>query len=241
MTQHRSIVAYIRVSTKRQGRSGLGLEAQQEAIDAYRRENGGCLLATYKEVETGKTTDADRPELQKAIAHARRSHAILCVAKLDRLARNAAFLLTLQASGLPMVFLDLPGANEFTVGVMALVAQHEAKLISERTKAALAAYKRRGGKLGGQLPQCRHNLSEKARAKGRRLASKAISEKAREAYADLLSTMLEWREDGMTLQAIADRLNEEGQTTRRGKPWNHVQVMRVLDRAAAFRAVAANC
>jgi len=222
------IIAYIRVSTKRQGRSGLGLEAQQEALDAYRCESGSCVLATYREVETGKT--ADRPELARAIAHARRSGAILCVAKLDRLARNAAFLLTLQASGLPMVFLDLPGANEFTVGIMALVAQHEARLISERTKAALQAYKRRGGLLGAALPQCR-NLTDEARAKGRRAASKAITEKARQAYADLLPAMLEWRGTGMSQQAVADRLNQQGHTTRRGRPWSQVQVLRVLDRA----------
>jgi len=223
-------IGYIRVSTKRQGRSGLGLEAQQEALDAYRRENGGRILATYKEVETGKTTDADRQELARAIAHAKRSGATLAVAKLDRLARNAAFLLTLQASGLPMVFLDLPGANEFTIGVMALVAQHEAKMISERTKAALAAYKKRGGKLGAALPQCRHNLSEKARAKGTRAAAKARTEYARQAYVDLVPIMLEWRESGLSQQAIADKLNEQGHTTRRGKPWNQVQVMRVLAR-----------
>ena len=141
----KNIIAYYRVSTQKQGRSGLGLEAQQEALKTYQVESKARLLASYKEVETGKS--ADRPELNRAIAHARRSGATLVVAKLDRLSRNAAFLLTLQASGLPMVFLDLPGANEFTVGIMALVAQHEARLISERTKAALAAYKRRGGHL----------------------------------------------------------------------------------------------
>ena len=222
------IIAYIRVSTKRQGRSGLGLEAQQEALDAYRRENGCRVLATYREVETGKS--ADRPELARAIAHAKRSGATLVVAKLDRLARNAAFLLTLQASGLPMAFLDMSGANEFTVGVMALVAQHEAKLISDRTRAALQAYKRRGGLLGGGRPECR-NLTEKARARGRKAASSVIAERAKQAYADLLPTMREWRAAGMSQQAIADRLNTEGQTTRRGKPWNQVQVMRVLDRA----------
>jgi DNA invertase Pin-like site-specific DNA recombinase len=228
MVKNPSIVAYIRVSTKRQGRSGLGLEAQQEALKGYQRECGGRVLATYKEVETGKS--ADRPELAKAIAHAKRSGATLVVAKLDRLARNAAFLLTLQASGLPMVFLDLPGANEFTVGVMALVAQHEAKLISERTTAALAAYKRRGGRLGAALPQCR-NLTDKARRKGNRAASKAIADGARQAYTDLLPTMQEWRQSGLSQQGIADKLNAEGQTTRRGRPWNQVQVMRVLDRA----------
>ncbi len=224
----KKIVAYIRVSTKRQGRSGLGLEAQQEALDAYRRENGGRVLATYKEIETGKS--ANRPELTKAIAHAKRSGAVLAVAKLDRLARNAGFLLTLQSSGLPMVFLDLPGANEFTVGIMALVAQHEAKAISERTKAALAAYKRRGGLLGGSRPECR-NLTDKARRKGQRAASKVIAERAREAYVDLLPSMVEWREADWTQREIADELNRIGHTTRRGKPWSQVQVMRVLDRA----------
>jgi DNA invertase Pin-like site-specific DNA recombinase len=224
----KSIVGYIRVSTKRQGRSGLGLEAQEETLRAYQKENGVRRLATYTEVESGKR--ADRPELAKAVAHAKRSGATLVVAKLDRLARNAGFLLSLQSSGLPMVFLDLPGANEFTVGVMALVAQHEARMTSERTKAALAAYKRRGGKLGAALPQCR-NLTDRARARGRRAAAKANAEKADQAYTDILPAMLEWREAGMSQQAIADRLNAEGQTTRRGRPWSQVQVMRVLGRA----------
>lgn len=222
------IVAYIRVSTRRQGRSGLGLEAQQQALHEYQQENGGRVLAIYREVETGKS--ADRPELNRAIAHAKRSGATLVVAKLDRLSRNAAFLLTLQSSGLPMVFLDLPGANEFTVGVMALVAQHEARLVSERTRAALQAYKRRGGLLGASLVQCR-NLSDKARRKGVKAASKVISERARQAYTDLLPTMQEWRNGGLSQQTIADRLNQQGQTTRRGRPWNQVQVMRVLGRA----------
>src|SRR5208283_3256326 len=172
------LVAYIRVSTKRQGRSGLGLEAQQEALDTYRRDHGGRVLATYREVETGKS--ADRPELARAIAHAKRSGATLVVAKLDRLARNAAFLLALQASGLPMAFLDLPGANEFTIGVMALVAQHEARMISERTKAALAAYKRRGGLLGGSRPECR-NLTQAGRKRGARASGAAAARMASEA------------------------------------------------------------
>jgi DNA invertase Pin-like site-specific DNA recombinase len=228
MVKTACFIPYYRVSTKRQGRSGLGLEAQQQAVADYQREHGGRLLASYTEVESGKSTS--RPELANAIAHCRRSGAKLVVAKLDRLARNAAFLLTLQSSGLPMVFLDLPGANEFTVGVMALVAEHEARLISSRTKAALQAYKRRGGLLGGSLPECR-NLTDKARAKGRRAASRAISEKARTAYTDLLPAMREWHDAGMSQQAIADRLNSDGQTTRRGCPWSQVQVMRVLARA----------
>jgi DNA invertase Pin-like site-specific DNA recombinase len=222
------LVAYIRVSTKRQGRSGLGLEAQQEALDAYRRENAGRVLATYREIETGKT--ADRPQLARAIAHAKRSGATLVVAKLDRLARNAAFLLTLQASSLKMLFLDLPGANEFTVGVMALVAQHEARMISERTKAALAAYKRRGGLLGGSRPECR-NLTQAGRKRGAKAAGATTARMADEAYVDLLPTLKEWTAAGRSQQAIADELNRQGHTTRRGKPWNQVQVMRVLARA----------
>ncbi|MGA2621979.1 MAG: recombinase family protein [Thermoguttaceae bacterium] len=245
------LVGYIRVSTKRQGRSGLGLEAQQEALDTYRRDHGGRVLATYREIETGKT--ADRPELARAIAHAKRSGATLVVAKLDRLARNAAFLLTLQASGLPMVFLDLPGANEFTVGVMALVAQHEAQLISQRTKDALAAYKKRrkvskrireaypdgvpdeivvatAGKLGASLPQCR-NLTQQARKTGAQAAGRAVKKEADQAYVDLLPQMVEWRAARWSQQHIADELNQQGHTTRRGKRWNQVQVMRVLARA----------
>ena len=126
-----------------------------------------------------------------------------------------------------MAFLDLPGANEFTVGVMALVAQHEAKMISDRTKAALAAYKRRGGLLGASRPECR-NLTKAARARGRQAASQVIAERARQAYADLLPAMQEWRQAGLTQQAIADKLNEQGQTTRRGNPWSQTQVLRVL-------------
>lgn len=223
----KTIIAYVRVSTKRQGRSGLGLEAQRQALEEYAQSIGARVLRVYVEIETGKT--ADRPELTRAIAHAKRSKATLVVAKLDRLARNAGFLLMLQASGLPMVFLDLPGANEFTIGVMALVAQHEAKMISDRTRAALAAYKRRGGLLGASRPECR-NLTPRARAKGRKAASAAISDSAREAYADLLPAMREWRDAGLSQQAIADRLNEQGHTTRRGKPWSQAQVMRVLSR-----------
>jgi DNA invertase Pin-like site-specific DNA recombinase len=131
-----------------------------------------------------------------------------------------------------MVFLDLPGANEFTVGVMALVAQHEAKLISERTKAALAAYKRRGGLLGGTRPECR-NLTQAGRKRGANAAGAAAARMANEAYVDLLPTLKEWKAGGWSQQAIADELNRQGHTTRRGKPWNQVQVMRVLARVAS--------
>ena len=222
------LIAYRRVSTQEQGQSGLGLEAQEAAIARFSTQHGGRTLKTYTEVETGKRSD--RPELLKAISHAKRSGATLVMSKLDRLARNAPFLLTLQKSGLPLVFCDLAGANEFTVGIMALVADNEAQLISKRTKEALAAYKARGGLLGASLPQCR-NLTQKARERGAKAAGEAVKAQAEEAYQDLSPVMVEMREQGSTLQQIAASLNEQGHTTRRGKPWNHVQVMRVLERS----------
>jgi DNA invertase Pin-like site-specific DNA recombinase len=203
----------------------LGLGAQAEAVSDFQREHGGRLLAAYKEVETGKR--ADRPELARALAHAKRSGAMLVVAKLDRLARNVAFTSALMDAGVDFVACDQPHANRLTLHILAAVAEHEARMISERTKAALAVCKQRGTLLGGSRPECR-NLTDKARAKGRANASKVIAEQAREAYADLLPTMQEWRSAGMTQQAIADRLNAEEQTTRRGKSWTQVQVMRVL-------------
>ena len=221
-------VGYMRVSTKGQGESGLGLEAQRAALESYVRDAKGTLLMVYTEVESGKR--ADRPELAKAIAHARRSKATLCVAKLDRLSRNVEFLARVMNSGCEFAAADMPAANRFMLHVMAAVAEHEAKAISERTKAALTAYKARGGKLGAELEQCR-NLTQEARQKGAQRAGEAVARNANEAYADLLPAMQSERAKGMTLAGIAEKLTNEGHTTRRGKPWNAVQVARVLDRA----------
>jgi DNA invertase Pin-like site-specific DNA recombinase len=144
------IVAYYRVSTKKQGKSGLGLEGQQTTVAEYVRQHAGNLIAEYVEVETGKSKD--RPELLKAIAHAKRSKATLVVAKLDRLARNVAFTSALMESSIDFVACDNPHANRFTIHILAAVAEHEAEQISQRTKAALAAAKRRGVKLGSAPP-----------------------------------------------------------------------------------------
>lgn len=222
-----AVIGYMRVSTKGQGESGLGIEAQRAAVEAYAKQTGATLTMCYTEVETGKL--ADRPELAKALAHARRSKATLVVAKLDRLARNVAFLSALMDSKAPFVACDNPHANRLTLHILAAVAEAEAVAISQRTKAALAAYKARGGKLGAQLPQCR-NLTEEARVKGAHRAGLAVAKAAAEAYADLLPVLAELRNKGLSLQAIADALNGQGHTTRRGKPWNPVQVSRVLDR-----------
>jgi len=225
-----AIIGYLRVSTKGQGESGLGIEAQKAAVEAYAKQTGATLTTCYLEVESGKL--ADRPELAKALAHARRSKATLVVAKLDRLARNVAFLSAMMDSTVPFVACDNPHANRLTLHILAAVAEAEAVAISQRTKAALAAYKARGGKLGGALAQCR-NLTQEAREKGAQRAGLAVARNALEAYADLLPTVRELRGKGMPLQAIASKLNTEGHTTRRGRPWNPVQVARVLDRAEA--------
>src|SRR5262245_4174009 len=202
-----AVIGYLRVSTKGQGESGLGIEAQRAAVQAYVRQSGGTLARCYTEVESGKL--ADRPELTKALAHCRRSKATLVVAKLDRLARNVAFLSALMDSKVPFVACDNPHANRLTLHILAAVAEAEAVAISQRTKAALAAYKVRGGKLGGELPQCR-NLTPEATAKGRQRSAEARAVAAVEAYTDLAPIMADMRSNGATLQAIADELNRQG-------------------------------
>ena len=223
------IIGYLRVSTKGQGESGLGIEAQRSAVEAYAKQNGADFIHWYTEVESGKR--ADRPELAKALAHCRRSKQTLVVAKLDRLARNVAFLSALMDSKAPFVACDNPHANRLTLHILAAVAEAEAVAISQRTKAALAAYKARGGKLGGQLRQCR-NLTPEATARGRQRSAEARAKAATEAYADLRPSVAALRDKGLSLQAIAGELNSQGHTTRRGRPWNPVQVARVLARLA---------
>jgi DNA invertase Pin-like site-specific DNA recombinase len=221
------LVAYYRVSTKKQGESGLGLEAQRAAVRDYASRIGAQIGKEYVEIESGRK--ADRPELSKALAHARRSQASLAVAKLDRLARNVAFLSALMDSGVDFVACDNPNANRLTIHILVAVAEDEARRISDRTKAALAAYIARGGRLGNPS-----NLNEASARKGRKLAVESLKRQANEAYADLYPVLTAKREAGMSLQAIADDLNAEGYVTRRGRPWNRMQVMLVLQRAAGI-------
>ena len=223
-----NIIAYYRVSTKQQEESGLGLDGQKAAVMAYSQQHSSPIIAEYQEVETGKRSD--RPELAKAVAHARRAGATLVVAKLDRLARNAVFLLTLRDSGLPLVFCDMPHANELTIGIMAVVAQEEARWISDRTKAGLAATKAKGTLLGSSRPGHWVGHEEQRRAGGLRgsaAAGRWHAKAARAAYSDLVPLIREMRSGGATLLAVATKLNEMGHTTRRGCRWNQSQVMRV--------------
>jgi DNA invertase Pin-like site-specific DNA recombinase len=224
------LVAYYRVSTKGQGDSGLGLEGQTAAVGAFAKGQGAEIIRAYTEVETGKR--ADRPELIKALAHARRSKATLVIAKLDRLSRNVAFMANLMESGVDFTACDNPHANRLTIHILAAVAENEAKMISERTKAALTAYKARGGVLGAARPDGRR-LTPDDGVKGRERSQAIRQKNARDAVADLAPMMAQLRAEGLSLRAIADRLNAEGHKTRRGGDWNPIQVARVIDRAVA--------
>jgi DNA invertase Pin-like site-specific DNA recombinase len=225
------VIGYLRVSTKKQGDSGLGLEGQRAAVEAYVQQIGSRIAAWYTEVESGKLTD--RPELSKALSHAKRSKATLCVAKLDRLARNVEFLAKVMNSGAEFVACDNPAANRLTLHILAAVAEAEAKAISDRTKAALQAAKARGVKLGSARPGHwdGRELARLAGARsGAKIAGKVVSRKADEAYSDLFPLVGDLKAQGRSLRQIAYRLNVEGHTTRRGRPWNQVQVARVLRR-----------
>lgn len=225
------IIAYERVSTARQGRSGLGLEAQRRAIDAFAVSRSADLLARFTEVESGKRNN--RPELDKALNLARLTGATLVIAKLDRLSRNAAFLLTLQGSGVSFLACDMPEANDLTVGIMALVAQQEREAISKRTKEALAAAKARGVKLGNP------NGAAALRQAGK--GGTALQETVRrnaDAFAeDLRDVIMAIRAEGhTTLRDLAEQLNMRGIRTRRGGRWHVSTVRNLLTRLEAGAA-----
>jgi DNA invertase Pin-like site-specific DNA recombinase len=228
-------IAYYRVSTAKQGRSGLGLEAQEAAVKAYIAATGSKLLAPpYREIETG-TSKRDRPVLARAIAHAKRAQATLIVAKIDRLTRNLAFLSHLMESGVDFVACDNPNANRLTVHILAAVAEDEARAISQRTKDALAAAKARGTtKTGKPWAEAKRNdnLAKVDRAKASAAGVDAIKRNKAAAYADLAPMIADLAAQGLSLRAIAARLNEQGEVTRRGRRWAAVQVMRVLNGAA---------
>ncbi|WP_324754078.1 recombinase family protein [Roseovarius sp. Pro17] len=217
-------VAYERVSTARQGRSGLGLEAQRKAIDDFAASRGADVIGRFTEVESGGK-DA-RPELAKALHLAKLTGATLVIAKLDRLSRNAVFLLTLRDSGARFLAVDMPEANDLTVGIMALVAQQEREAISRRTKEALAAAKARGVTLGN--PNGAAALL--AAGKGGAALRSTVKANADAHAADLEEVLLDVRAQGHeTLRAIAAELNQRGILTRRGGMW-HVSSVRNLIR-----------
>ena len=221
-------VAYYRVSTDRQGKSGLGLDAQRAAVAKYVAGAGGVVAAEFEEVESGKRTD--RPQLAAALAACRARRAALVIAKLDRLARNARFLLhVVEGTGeAGVVFCDLPSVppgpvGKFLLTQMAAVAELEAGLISQRTRAALAAAKARGIVLGN--PRLRAGTPDQARA-----AAAAKSVQARARAADVLPYLDAARRAGArTLHELAEALTNRGVPTPAGKStWQPEQVRRVV-------------
>lgn len=223
-------VAYLRVSTARQGRSGLGLEAQRETVQRFVKERGGRIIAPeFVEVESGKRND--RPELEKALKRCRLTGATLVVAKLDRLSRNAAFLMTLRDSRASFVAADLPEANTMTVGVMAVVAQHERETISKRTVDALEAAAKRRKKAGmPPLGGLRAGAPDISRFQKR--AVQAVRQNALEAAEDFRDDIEALASEGLSLNAMAARLNEASVRTRRGGEWTATAVKRVRERLA---------
>lgn len=225
-------VTYYRVSTARQGQSGLGLEAQKAAVASYVLGAGGDVVTEFTEVESGKRTE--RPELARALAEAKRQGAVLLIAKLDRLARNVAFIANLLEAGVDVRAADMPEANRFVLHVMAAVAEQEGRAISERTRAALAEAKARGKKLGWAMPS-RKGEQRQAAQKGA-----AVRTAKADAFAtNVLPVINELLASGMSLRAIAATLNARGIATARGGKWQAVTVSNVLARANATAQVAA--
>ena len=218
-----AFVSYLRVSTERQGRSALGLEAQRRAVADFLAGGSWRHVAELVEVESGSKDN--RPRLSEAMALCRLHGATLVIAKLDRLSRDAAFLLNLQKAGVRFVAADMPEANELVVGIMAVVAQAERKMISTRTKAALAAAKARGVRLG--KPE---NLSNREAGQVRSRARQ--TQRAGERVLDLAPVIATvWAEGAVSLRQIAAALNARGIPAARGGVWSAAQVRRVLAKA----------
>lgn len=227
MANQGGFIAYYRVSTGRQGRSGLGLEAQRAAVAVYLNGGDWHITSEFTEVESGKRSD--RPELDKALAAARLHRIPLVVSKVDRLTRSVAFLSRLLEAGVDVRFADLPqiegATGRFLLQQMVAVAELEAGMISKRTKDALAAAKRRGKQLGG-------DRGARLTAKARKSGNEAVARAAKQRAADVAPVIAELQAAGAeSLRAIATGLNARGIPTARGSgQWSAVQVARVLER-----------
>ena len=211
-------IGYFRVSRETQGIDGNGMSSQREIVRRFVESKNGILEKEFSEVESGKYSDSDRPQLAAALDFCKRNKATLVIAKLDRLARNAEFLLRLQNSGVDFVCCDCPNADKFTVGILALVAQRERELISERTRLGLAAAKNKGVKLGTPNP--------KKAVDAMVTANKSAKS---EFIAKVFPIIQEIQAAGVkTLQGIADCLNRRGIPTRSGKTWYPSSVRNVI-------------
>ena len=224
-------VSYLRVSTDRQGKSGLGLEAQRKAV-ADHVAGKGEIAAEYVEIESGKKND--RPQLANALAEAKRIGAVLLIAKLDRLARNVAFIANLLEAGVEIAAADMPEANRFLLHVMAAVAEHEAQAISDRTRAALAAAKARGVALGWSMPERAGEQRHAARKGAERNVQKADRHAA-----NVLPVIRQIAARGASLRQIADELNTRAIKTARGGLWYAATVRNIMARGDGNEMAAA--
>lgn len=204
----KKFVCYYRVSRKEQGLSGLGLSAQRTSVTNFVKNQEGEIIQEFTEIETG-TNKRERVEIHKAIQLAKNEGAILVIAKLDRLSRNVNFVSSLMDAGIEFVAVDMPSANNFTIHIFSALAEQEAKLISSRTRQALAELKNRGIKLGNP-----NNLNNEARAKGvERIKENALNnDKNRQAQ----SVIVNCKEKGMSYRQIAEYLNNLNFKTRYG-------------------------
>jgi DNA invertase Pin-like site-specific DNA recombinase len=217
-------IAYYRVSRKEQGISGLGLSAQKSSVEKYVTGQEGIILNQYTEIETG-TSKRERIEIHKAIQQAKNEGAILVIAKLDRLARNVSFVSSLMDAGIEFLAVDMPSANNFTIHIFSALAEQEAKLISSRTKVALAELKKKGIKLGN--PQ---NLTNEARAKGVNKIKENAMNNDRNRQAQ--SIILNCKEKDMSYRQIADYLNQLNFKTRHGNKFYAPTVLQLYNRAS---------
>lgn len=204
----KKFVSYYRVSRKEQGLSGLGLSAQKTSVINFVKNQEGIIIQEFTEIETG-TNKRERVEIHKAIQQAKKEGAILIIAKLDRLSRNVNFISSLMDAGIEFLAVDMPSANNFTIHIFSALAEQEAKLISSRTRLALAELKKKGIKLGNP-----NNLNEEARAKGvERIKENALNnDKNRQAQSVIVSC----KEKGMSYRQIAEYLNNLNFKTRYG-------------------------
>jgi DNA invertase Pin-like site-specific DNA recombinase len=219
----KNYIAYYRVSRKIQGISGLGMSAQKTSVEKYVAGQDGIILKEFTEVETG-TNKRDRVEIHKAIQQAKNENAVLIIAKLDRLARNVSFVSSLMDAGIEFIAVDMPTANHFTIHIFSALAEQEAKLISSRTKLALAELKKKGVKLGSPK-----NLTDEARNKG----TKAIKENAlnNDRNRQAQSIITNCKEKGMSFREIANYLNELNFKTRYGKQFLPASVHQLYNRS----------
>lgn len=250
----RRYILYRRVSRKKQAfrnkgvtihndvneERGLGLQAQQHDIDRYIEFNPGVVLGEYIEVETG-TAKKKRPELAKALAHARAADAILIIAKIDRLGRNLAFITALMDSGVEFIACDLPSANRVTIQVMAVIAEEEARMISKRVTQALGVLKEKGVKLGsareghwdGDTLDGTSTREERRLAgakRGREVAQESVKKKIREKYSSVLSLSSDRLDNGVSLNDIVEELNSLGYQTRKKNMWTLATLRQLLSR-----------